>query len=244
MRFKFMILTGFYLVFCIFDICFSNIPVLDARSVGYITENDIFMSLHDSANGYNGILKMTIVYTMPVLLGIYFVKEKETSYWMIRQKTRTRFKQIEVLKVILVSVIFAVIHQVIDMAFTMWCFPKLLLREYSFAAYTIIFAIFACVFYIQTGLIYQIFHDKFKMEISSLLGTFVINFLQYIIIKYYITNVWIPAKDLMIAFEYSCGNIMLSSVAFTISRGVLLAAALYIISQIIFEKKDIMKNEK
>ena len=112
---------------------------MNAIDTGYFTPTDILMSLHDSANGYNGLMELLVVYTFPVLLGIYFVADKETSYCIVRYDTRTQYKRNENKKVMIVAFIFSGIHQIIDFIFTMINFEGSFLREKSFVNYTILF---------------------------------------------------------------------------------------------------------
>lgn len=244
LKFKYMILILFYLVLCIIDCYFSNTPIVNAIHTGYFTETDILISLHDSSNGYNGLLEMLVVYTLPILLGIYFILEKETAYWVVRHSTRAKYKQIQSRKIILVAVIFSFIHQVIDFIYAIWNLKFSLLIEHSFAKYTILSGVIASLFYIETGFLYQMIRDFVKTELPALLITFIVNYVQYLLIKYYIVVFWIPGVDVMTAFEYLGGNSGLRSGGFTILRSLLIIVCLYLLGQMIFEKKDIMKHEK
>lgn len=244
MKFKYMILILFYLVLCIIDCYFSNTPIVNAIHTGYFTETDILMSLHDSSNGYNGLLEMLVVYTFPILLGIYFILEKETGYWVVRHSTRAEYKKTQSRKIILAAVLFAFIHQVVDFIYAIWNLNIALLIEHSFVTYTVLSGVIASLFYIETGFLYQMIRDFMKTELPALLATFIINYVQYLLIKYYIVDFWIPGTDVMAAFEYLSGNSGLHLGGITILRSLLAIACLYWLGQMIFEKKDIMKHEK
>ena len=122
MKFKYLILTIFYLILCIVDCYFSNAPILGSINTGYFSKTDIFMSLHDSSNGYNGLLKISIVYILPIVLGIYFVSDREKFYYVIRYSVRSKYNTIRCLKVIIVSISFCIIHQIIDFIYIVYNF--------------------------------------------------------------------------------------------------------------------------
>lgn len=244
LKYRYIILSIVYLIFCVIDCCYSNIPIVNAIDTGYFTPTDILMSLHDSANGYNGLMELLVVYTFPVLLGIYFVADKETSYCIVRYDTRTRYKRNENKKVLTLALIFSGIHQMIDVIFAMLNFEVSFLMETSFIRYTILFGIIMFLFYLETGFLYQIIHDLLKIDLLALIATFIVNFVQYLLIRYGITNFWIPGEDVLVAFEYFRGKIDLTVVIMTIFRCILILGCFYLFGQIVFEEKDIMKHEK
>lgn len=244
LKYRYIVLSVLYLIFCVIDCCYSNIPIADAINTGYFTSTDILMSLHDSANGYNGLMELLVVYTFPILLGIYFVSDKETSYCIVRYDTRTQYKRNENKKVMIVAFIFSGIHQIIDFIFTMINFEGSFLREKSFVNYTILFGLIMFLYYLETGFLYQMIHDLLKIDLLALIATFIVNFVQYLVIRYGFANVWIPGEDVLVAFEYFKGSIDFTVIIVTIFRSGLIIGCLYLFGQIVFEKKDIMKHEK
>lgn len=239
-----MILGMIYILLFIVDCHFSNYPILNMIHTEYLTETDILMSLHDSVNGYNGFLEMLVVYTLPFLLGCYYVSDKEVPCNIIRHTSREKYKQMEIKKMMLVSGIFTLLHQLIDFIYIVKNFRWSLLMEYSFLPYIIIAGGIAVLFYVQTGLFYHIINDWIKNDLIALIIMLGINFVQYIVIKYSIVDLWIPGKDLFVAFEFFCMNLNYADVLFVIMRNLLTIICLYLISKMIFEKKDVMKHEK
>ena len=200
------------------------------------------MSLHDSSNGYNGLLKISIVYILPIVLGIYFVSDREKFYYVIRYSVRSKYNTIRCLKVIIVSISFCIIHQIIDFIYIVYNFEFELLFKYNFIQYTVLFTIIISLFFIQTGFLYQIINDLIKIHLVSILITLATNYIQYIFIKYYIINFWIPCIDITAAFEYLSKNLNLTSILIVVFKELLFTISLYLLSQIIFEKKDIIKK--
>ncbi|MCI5512135.1 MAG: WxPxxD family membrane protein [Oliverpabstia sp.] len=244
MKFRYMVLIIVYGMLFAVDCHFSNYPILNMIHTEYLSETDVLMSLHDSVNGYNGLLEMLFVYTLPFLLGSYYISDKQVFFRVVRYGTRRKYKQAETKKMILAATIFTIIHQVIDFLYTTANFKWPLLMEYSFGLYTIVAGVIAVLFYIQTGLIYQIIRDWIKKDLAALLITLGLNFVQYVLIKYSIVKCWIMGKDLFVAFDFFSGNCDLYVILFTIIRSLLFSICLYLINQVLFEKKDIIRYEK
>ncbi len=239
-----MILMTIYGVFLTIDCHFANYPIVDMLQVDALAETDILMALLDSVNGYNGLLKMLVLYTLPVLFGVYFLSYKEVSYVIVRYSIKEKFRQEEIKKIILVSVGFTILHQIISFIYVSSNISRELLMKYPFVLYTIVAGIIAILFYIQTGLLYHIISDYIKADLLAFVFMFCINFIQHILIKYRIVKFWISGSDFLVAFDFFEGKVSVSIIIFTIIRSIIVTVALYMISQMIFEKKDIMKYEK
>lgn len=239
-----MILMIIYGLFFIVDCHFANYPIVDMLQVDTLTENDILIALLDSVNGYNGLLKMLVLYTLPILFGTYFFSYKEVSYGIVRYGIRAKCRQEETKKIILVSIGFVTIHQLISFVYISCNISRELLMKYPFVLYTIVAGVIAALFYIQTGLLYHIINDYLKADLLTFVFMFCINFIQHISIKYRIVKFWIPGADFLVAFDFFEGKTGFSTVIFTIMRGIIVTVILYMSSQMIFEKKDIMKYEK
>lgn len=244
MKSKYVILSVVYGILFMIDCYFSNYPIINMKYEQFLTETDIFIALYDSVNGYNGLLEMMVVYTLPFLFGYYYVANKEMSYEIIRYDAREKYKREETKKMIFVAILFMFIHQGIGFVYTVMHFKWSFLSDYSYSLYMIAAGIIAVIFYVQTGFLYQIIRDWLKRDFIALLIVFGINFTQTIAIKYKLVKIWISGKDLFAAFDFLRGKIELGAILFVIVRSILLVICLYMISQIVFEKKDIIKYEK
>lgn len=246
MKFRYMVLAAAYGLLFAVNCHFSNYPILDMRRVQYLTETDILMSLHDSVSGYHGLQQLLVAYTLPFLLGSYYVSDKQAFFRVARYGTRREYKRAEVKKMVWTAALFMVIHQMIDFLYTAVNFKRSFLEQYPFGLYTAAAGVIAALFYIQTGLIYQIIQDWLKRDLAALLLTFGLNYAQHILIKYKYALVggWIPGRDLFAAFDFFSGACDFSVVLFTIAKSLLMIILLYLASQSVFEKKDIIKYEK
>ena len=57
-------------------------------------------------------------------------------------------------------------------------------------------------------------------------------------------GIWLPGADTIAPFDYLDGVLGVGGVLLIALRGVMVTAVLYILCQIVFEKRDILKNEE
>ena len=243
-KYKYIILSFVFLFFCILDCCFSNIPIANAIHSGFSTREFVFMDLHGPISNYMGYLKVLVAYTLPILLGIYYIQDRETSFFIVRHCTRTQYKRAELMKIILVTVGFSTIHQLVDIIFTLQIYDITFLQNYSFISYSLLSITILSLFFMSVGFLYQILSDLFETTLFALLGTLMINFIQFVIIKFDIGGFWIPGKNISTAFNVLSKQVNTASTVCSILRSLLVVGSLYLISLLVFEKKDILKHEK
>lgn len=243
MKFRYIKLIVIYTMFFAALCHFANYPILK-RGINEYTKVDILMNMHHSLNGYNGLTAMVIVNTMPFLLGCYYVLYKEADFRIVRYGTRKAYNRVEIKNMVLTALLFSLCHQVVNWVYVVSKFGKLLPKRQTFMIYIVVAGIIMGLFYIQTGLLYQMVRDWLRSDVAALLVLLGVNFAQFTIIKYYLLHFWIPGRDLFVAFDFLSGGAGFSEIIFTIVRSSLLVVCLYMLSQIIFEKKDLMKYEK
>ena len=243
MKYKYGIVFLVYFVFCAADWLFANIPIINALSTGYFTEYDIFMNLHTSLNGYSGLQEIMVVYTIPVLIGIWCLSIQERPYILLRFRNRTVYMQTEMRKAAITSVGFSLIHEIVDYALVSRYLDRDMLKENDFLKYCIFMTLLLGIFYMETGCVYYIISDLAKNRLSALLGAFLINFVQFTVLKY-MNGIWLPGADTIAPFDYLDGVLGVGGVLLIALRGEMVTAVLYILCQIVFEKRDILKNEE
>ena len=213
-------------------------------SSGYDTIEIIFFDMHSPNSNYFGYLKAIVIYTLPVLLGIYYVQDKTPSFLIIRHSTRKHYKQSEILKIVIVAIEFSFIRQLVDIIFILQVYDLKFLQKNFFIFYSFSEIAIISLFLVSVGLLYQILNDLFETTLLAIAALWIINFIQYIIIKFKIGSFWIPGRNIATASNILERYQSLSSSASDVIRGILVAGSLYIICLIVFEKKDIVKNEK
>ena len=80
MKYKYLVCALIYVGLCSIDCYFSNVPMLNSIGQMGITEDVIFLNIHNSGSNFCGIKEILVVDTIPVLLGIYYALDKEKTY--------------------------------------------------------------------------------------------------------------------------------------------------------------------
>lgn len=91
LKYKYLVCALIYVGLCGIDCYFSNVPMLNSIGQMGITEDVIFLNMHNSGSNFCGIKEILVADTIPVLLGIYYALDKEKAYILLRYKTREKY---------------------------------------------------------------------------------------------------------------------------------------------------------
>ena len=86
LKYKYLVCALIYVGLCSIDCYFSNVPMLNSIGQMGITEDVIFLNIHNSGSNFCGIKEILVADTIPVLLGIYYALDKEKTYILLRYK--------------------------------------------------------------------------------------------------------------------------------------------------------------
>ena len=228
---------------CVADWYFSNVEtIIFARASGFFSERDILLSLLSGSSDYNGAGELLVVYTFPVLLGMWYLTESEKPAFILRFGQRGRYKRKALENVLLGAVEFSAVHELVQIVFMNYWMEHELLVETHFLQYSFLAFVVHIILYVQAGLLWHIIADIFQSRLLGLFAVFGINFLQLHITKY--TSLWLPGRDCVAAFSYITGIYTTGEFLIVLAKGILVAVAFYAICQMVFEKKDLMRDEK
>ena len=243
-KYKLVILTCTFLIFFMIDWFISNLPIIAQRELNLFAEQDIFLNLFDSVNGYSGILQLLVIYALPVLLGVYYLFDKDNLQLLLRYKSRYAYRKHEVFHILLVSAIFSGLHESINYILVNVDFENSIISQFDFWEYSTFNALLLFVFYVQVGLIYLLICDLITNRVFALFVTFFGCLCQFWICKFYIFDAWLPYRDLMITFEFLSKHLNKLDLILAIARNSIIAFILFLFCQMTFNKKDILENEK
>lgn len=91
LKYKYLVCALIYVGLCSIDCYFSNVPMLNSIGQMGITEDVIFLNIHNSGSNFCGIKEILVVDIIPVSLGIYYALDKEKTYILLRYKTREKY---------------------------------------------------------------------------------------------------------------------------------------------------------
>ena len=81
MKYKYLVCALIYVGLCSIDCYFSNVPMLNSIGQMGITEDVIFLNMHNSGSNFCGIKEILVVDTIPVLLGnILCIGQRKNIY--------------------------------------------------------------------------------------------------------------------------------------------------------------------
>ncbi len=243
MKYKKAVFSIIAVLLCVADWYFSNVEtIINARASGLFSERDILLSLLSGTSDYNGVSELLVVYTVPVLLGIWYLTESEKPAFVLRFEQRGRYKRKVLENVLLGSAVFSAIHELVQVVFMYYWMEREVIEKTQFLLYSFLTFVVYTILYVQTGLLWHLFTDVLRSRLEGLLAVFGINFLQYQITKY--TSLWLPGRDCVVAFYYITGTYTTEEFLLVVAKEIFVLIALYAICLIIFEKKDLMRDEK
>ena len=100
------------------DVYKRQVPMLNSIGQMGITEDVIFLNIHNSGSNVCGIKEILVVDTIPVLLGIYYALEKEKTYILLRYKTREKYNNSQIRIIIVMAAIFSAVRQIVAVSYT------------------------------------------------------------------------------------------------------------------------------
>lgn len=244
MKYKYLVCALIYVGLCSIDCYFSNVPMLNSIGQMGITEDVIFLNMHNSSSNFCGIKEILVVDTIPVLLGIYYALDKEKTYILLRYKTREKYNNSQIRIIIVMAAIFSAVRQIVDYIFTVYSFNGATIKKYPFVLYSLMEFVVIWIFFVATGLFYKILRDCLQNELIALIGAFGVNFVQFTLIRFWLVKFWIPGLDVAVAYNFLEGNKSFVSCLGILAKNIVMAIVLYIAGIVTFAKRDILRNEK
>lgn len=243
MKYKKTVFLLVMAVLCVANWYFSNFgAVSNPDSYVFLSEKEIADWLLNEGSNYNGAREVLVVYTIPVILGIWYLTESERPAYLIRFPNRKSYKAGDLRCLLLASCMFSAAHELIQYIFMSLCMSREVIGKVHLPLYCLIAFVLHIILYVQTGLVWHILTDVFRSRLAGLFGAFGINFMQYLIMAY--SDLWVPGKDSTAAYTYIDGDYTLGELFLVLTRGILVVALLCAICMMIFEKKDLMRDEK
>lgn len=240
LKYRFYALFCVYIVFLIIDWNISNLPLIKMGTDEIISREEVFISFFDPTNGYSGMLQILVIYGIILLLSFDFVQGKESPAFIIRFKGRKAFKRNEILKIFLVALSFSTLHEVINLIFIV-----INLNGFTVPFRYSLFTIgILTLFYTQMGIISQIVWDLTKNKTLGVLIPLFLTFIEFLMWKYFIPDIYMPYMDLLLPFQLICGSVHVFEILISLLRYIFLTLLLYFISQKVFSKKDILEKER
>lgn len=243
-KYKIYWLALLYLLWFALDWWFSNQPHLKSIETGLFTEEDIFLSLLDPSNGYNGVRTLFLIYVLLLLFGVYYSSVKHETAYMIRFSSRDAYRKREIKRVAAVIAVFTFSHSIINLVLIYTFIDWGIIQKFDFAWYNVLAFTAFFLFYLQIAILYFIFRDYTHKNLISILLVQILCFVMYFAYRFLPFLFWHPAYDLMMGFGFIISEESLVQLPLLTLRGLIIAFLLLMVHKRVFERKDIFQNEK
>lgn len=219
----------------------SNKPLIDFYQNGKISIHDLLFSMINDSSGYQSSLEYTLIYIIPFLLYLSYVGGRATIVEVTRLKQRKNYVQKKLLHIIISVAFFAGIHEIIAAAGMVYVLPFRMLVEYNYFGGMLVQTGVLSLFYIQTGLLYEIC-SCLVFGKMALLAAFLVYLIQFYT-ALLSNKLWLPCDDVTVLYGLLIKELSLPDVMLILVRGYLMGIVLYQFYRYVFERKDLLQYE-
>ena len=214
-------------------------PLLNMRHKNVMSEQDILSNHLSSINGYNGVRASVVLYGLIMMLSVYYVIKDSKENIIIRYHTRNKYYKKRVSDVLIIAIGGVLIRQIINTFFLYNNYDISVMRDVQFLDYTIIQTVFSAFMYIEITLFLVALIDICNREWSAIIIICVLNYIQVILLQYQNWGHILPVENMMLAFDYICGNVSEGYIVQSFTKNVILSVLLFFGGEQVFKEKDI-----
>lgn len=210
-----------------------------------LSDTQIFLNIMGSHGNYLSYNRMMALYLVAFIFALNRISPSDKPYYIIRLKSRATYIRVQISDAVKLALIFAVLIELINIAFSFAFFGfDLTLRFDLIADCACDFATEA-LFYIQVGAVLLIVGILTNRKIAPFL-VFAFYFLQYFTEDClpFLRAVWLPYKDCVQVTSLVMQYISMGDTVPIITRGIIINIALIFLAYFLFLRKDIMGHEK
>ncbi|NIK13413.1 WxPxxD family membrane protein [Alkalibacillus almallahensis] len=195
--------------------------------------------LNASAFGYNSIRAFCLFYSIPFIIFINHFFLSEDTFTIIRWFKREVLYRRIVIKTAISSIIFSIIHMLVNVVLTFTFLDWELILEAQFVLISFFSMIGLFLFFFWVGILYRLFYDLTNFKGSSMLFTCLFIGVLYFIGKLNVLGgAWYPTKDLVI-FQMLLENKWETiDLILVYTRQIVIVIIFYLIASSIFLRKD------
>lgn len=223
--------------------CMVELPVITRlKEDSFIedTEEHQILAVVGHSGGYEDILGI-ILFVSLFCFCLNFLLLPYTEMLFVRLNSRKKYIIYNMKHTIIFSILFAIIHEVINMIGMLLCFSVSALENLQF--FRCMFISFAAItlFYIHVGIILQLLNICIIRKYTSVI-VFLMYMFEYLLIRVKFIN-WAPCCDGAILLRLLEKRISKERIIFLFSENIFVCLLLVIILNYLFLQKDILKNE-
>ncbi|WP_141603789.1 WxPxxD family membrane protein [Terrilactibacillus laevilacticus] len=233
-------------IFLILSLCIFFAFVWFMQNNVYIgdpTDRNL-ISMNNSAFGYSSLMAYMLFYPLPFLLLFNMFYQADNIMVITRFPKRWIWYRLIIIKIMFLAFIYAGLHTLVNIFFTLIFFNIELLRQMHFFYIALANMFVLTLFFSSIGIINRLITDLINKSVglSMFFSYMFIGILYFIEKLIFPSTPWAPLKDLAL-FYYLLNNewnMMHFLLVFT--RQVLIVVLLYLIGSWAISRKDIMND--
>lgn len=241
-KYKYFTVIIAFTLFLFFDWLIVNIKLItNLIESGLFTESEIFLNINDM--NFEAISRLSFVYIIPFIVILYFFLKNDRIATMVRFKSRTDFVNRKLIDIVIIAIIFAFVHELINIIVNYLNFSSEILRKYNFLIYSIINMLVIALYYVRVGVVFFILKTLYNK--SAIIFTILIYATENLVIyQYLLYYSWLPCRDSVVLFNLMTNVYSYMDIILLFVRGLGMNILLIMISYSIFIRKDLFLHEK
>lgn len=207
------------------------------------SSDEILYNMNNSAYGYVSLLAYTTIYLLPFL---FFLKKSfvnDSLLFLIRHSNRNRLFIKRFYNLFSISIIFCILHIIINILFSFTFFNINFLIEKNYFISSLFHLLIIISFYIQVGFSFYIIYDLINNLTLSLFITLLIYSGVYFFHKLTNIVIWPPITDLIVLGNLIDGSLSIVNLLIILLRQSMFVFIFYNLSCTLFNRKDFLCHE-
>ncbi len=221
----------------IFTVFWISLMLVYIKSNGLDGQAFLFLT-----NNYYSKVHLVMIFVLPFVCSVDRVLMKDDIKQLIRHKTRGRIARNEIVKTVLVSILFSVIHNLINYIGLKIFFDESMFRAVNLLNYSIAESLVEFVYFLRVGCVFLVIKNLAKNKMAPIY-TFLVYFIESEFSIDILNGVWFPCNDVTIFNDLLDKAISSEALLILLLRGLIFTITAIYVSIIVFEKRDYL-NEK
>lgn len=244
-RYKFIAVMITDIIFFVFHWFCCNASII-ANHKHMKNKEELFLSLFADNGGYEWRQSIMVIYIIPFLLGISFIMSYEEEIFnIIRLKSRRQFCKRYLFFVIIYSLWFSLLHEIVNVVGMALFFENKLIKDYNVLINSLINSIIIAIFYVKVGVVFQLYKIFTSSAVSNILTLLTYCTLYYSVYIFpVVEKINLPCYDCSIIYLLILNSVTVKSFFVILLRILLVLFALLLLYDYFYLKKDILKNER
>lgn len=237
---KYALLFASFFVFFLFMWFYFSYSFLDMGDIIFkFSEEDILRNLF--THNYHGYIFYSLLLPLPFAFALNYLLDAEKTVTLVRLKSRSHYIKVSMLHILLCSFLLAFFHEAVDALCLAVFFDIDLIKQLNIPFFACINFFTVFLFYIRAGIIFLLLRIYTPKKLAPFLLALVY-FVEFYVLAGYLP--WLPFNDVTMIDDFVNGGAPASSVVPLLIRGVGMTVMVFAAAYFVFQKKDVLNNEK